>query len=53
MLDQGLTCSLQYFGIWMSCYPFLPFGHLVRDLREYLFKVFALDCQEPIFVGIP
>jgi hypothetical protein len=53
MLDEGLTCSLQYFSSGMSCYPFVPFGHLMRDLREYLFEVFPLDCQEPIFVGIP
>ena len=45
MLDEGFTCSLQYFGIGMSCYPFLPLGHLMRDLREYLFEVFPLDCQ--------
>ena len=23
------------------------------DLREYFFKVFSLDCQQAIFVGIP
>jgi len=52
-LDQALTCSLQYFGIRMLCYPFLPFGDLVGDLREYFLEVFSLDCQKPIFVGIP
>lgn len=53
MLDQGLTCSLQYFSIRMFLKPFFPARDLVGNFWEYSFEVFPLDCEEPIFVGIP
>ena len=49
----GDRLLFQFLSVRVLLQPLLPSGDFVGNLGEHSFEIFALDCHQAIFVGVP